>query len=239
MPKLTCRAWGITPKWRCRLRVTHSHWGKSLRLQPGESLPTDHCGTVFCVLSHAKVYDFLGLIALPLRLHRKHRVYVEPLPVPLPGEADTDAAQAFSWKPKKGGFSENHELRLYTPGDDLRQLHWKLSAKMSKPIIREPMIPDVGQLVVQLELKGNPGQIDKNLCHLLWLGQTLTEQQIPFELQCLTGEGSENFQITDTHSLQNALRTLLERPLATSGSLPEPVSGVTRLYKLGGDSVEN
>ena len=62
-----------------------------------------------------------------------------------PRHPDLDRYIARAWKPKSGGVCRrNHELRLYRPGDSLNQVHWKLTAKTGKWMIRQPMEPQRG-----------------------------------------------------------------------------------------------
>jgi uncharacterized protein (DUF58 family) len=235
---LDCKSPLITPAWGCRVQVTNLITGKTHRLRPGDLLPTEHCGTLLCKISRPRVCDYLGLFCLPLHCQREHRVIVEPRQVPMENPWEADADTAFSWKPKKDGFSENHELRLYAPGDSLRQIHWKLSAKTGKLIIREPMVPDPGRVLVQLELKGSADQLDRLLGRCLWLSRRLLEQGIPFELLCLSGQGAESFRVDTAAALEQAMDTLLQRPVALTGALPELTEAVTKQYIIGGAADE-
>lgn len=233
-----CVSMGIAPQWSCRILVKHGITGKCKRLRPGAPLPTDRSGVLFCTLKRVRVYDYLGLFALPLSHPKKLRVVVEPKPLPIPNQEEADADSVFSWKPKNGGFSENHELRLYVPGDSLRQIHWKLSAKTGKLIIREPMIPDTGKVLVTVVLKGNPEELERLLGRTLWLGQRLTEQQIPFELMSLTSAGVQRTAVHTPQALETAMDELLSYAPVQEGTLAPPTEMFTHQYQLGGEPDE-
>ena len=68
-----------------------------------------------------------------------------------------------------GGFSEIHDLREYRPGDSLHEIHWKLSAKTDKLIVREAEEPDLGLVVLSFDFSGTRTQLDSTLRQLLWL----------------------------------------------------------------------
>ncbi len=235
---ISCKSPLITPHWRCKIQATHLITGKTLRLRPDQALPTDHCGALLCTLSRPRVCDYLGLFSLPLHCQREYRMVVAPQPVPLEKPSEADADTVFAWKPKNGGFSENHELRLYAPGDSLRQIHWKLSAKTGKLIIREPMVPDPGRVLVQLTLKGSQDKIDRLLGQTLWLGRRLLEQGVPFELVSLTGQGVESLRVDTEENLEQAMDTLLQRPACVAGTLPELTELATKQYIIGGAADE-
>lgn len=233
-----CTGKGITSQWGCRVLVTHSITGQRKRLRPGAFVPTDRSGILLCTLTRARVCDYLGLFSLPLRGQRKFRVVVEPKPIPIPNKEDADADSVFAWRPKNGGFSENHELRLYAPGDSLRLIHWKLTAKTGKLIVREPMIPDPGKVLVKLTLKGNARELERLLGRTLWLGQRLTEQQIPFDLLSLTGDGVRRAAVSSAQSLELAMDELLGSTPVEAGTVPVPAEAFTRQYTLGGEPDE-
>lgn len=233
-----CVSKGITPQWSCRIIVRHGITGKRKRLRPGAPLPTDRSGMLLCTLTRVRVYDYLGLFALPMIGSKKLRVVVEPKPLPIPNRQEADADCVFSWKPKNGGFSENHELRLYVPGDDLRQIHWKLSAKTGKLIIREPMIPDSGKVLVTVVLKGTPEELERLLGRTLWLGQQLTGQQIPFELMTLTAAGVQRTAVYTPEALEPAMDELLSHAPVQEGTLEPPAELFTHQYILGGEPDE-
>lgn len=232
--RFRCVGKGITPQWSCRVRITHAITGQRKKLRPGALLPTDRSGVLFCTLTRVRIYDYLGLIGLPLRGQRKFRVVVEPNPIPISNEEDADADNVFAWRPKHDGFSENHELRLYVPGDSLRQIHWKLTAKTGKLIIREPMVPDPGKVLVTVVLKGTPEELERLLGRALWLGQRLTEQQIPFELMSLTAAGIHRTTVSSPQSLELAMDALLSHAPVEDGTLEPPAELFTRQYTLGG-----
>lgn len=234
--RCTCK--GITPQWSCRVLVIHGITGKRRRLRPGDQLPTDRSGVLHCRLIRVRVYDRLGLFSLPLRSRKTLKMVVEPKPIPIAHQEQADADAAFSWKPKNGGFSENHELRLYAPGDNLRQIHWKLTAKTGKLIIREPMEPDPGKVLVQLSLKGTPDELERLLGRALWLGRRLVEQHIPFELLSLTGDGVRRAMVHSLQTLELAMDELLSSSPIQEGTPDVPAEAFTQQYTLGGEPDE-
>lgn len=207
------------PPWRCRLTVERPLTGQRWSARMGDLLPTDHCGGLICTVRKARVYDYLGLVSLPIKNILPLRVLVRPRPVSM-RDVELNASQPRSWIPKPGGgYAENHELRLYRPGDSVQQIHWKLSAKTGKLILREPMEPVRGRLLLRLDLMGDQDRLDRKLGQLLWLGGRLLEGELRFQIQALTGDGLECWTVTDQPTLMAAMDALLCRPCAQSGSV--------------------
>lgn len=165
-------------------------------------------------------------------------VTVWPEPLPVSELPSLERFLSVSWQPKPGGgFSENHELRLYRPGDRLNQVHWKLSAKTGKTIVREPMEPTQRRMLVELVLSGTPEELDRKLGRLLWLGGHLLELELSFELRALTGEGEFLWPVASPETLQSAAGRLLRTPAAPLDAEMTCMAAAWR-YRIGGGKDE-
>ena len=127
-------------------------------------LATHHAGAYRCMLEKGSVYDYLGLFRFPLRLPELGELLVLPediQPIDTPSLTQL-TARRYRAKPA-GGFSETHEMRAYHPGDSMRDIHWKLSAKTDSLIVREPIEPVRGQAVLSFDLAGTRDAVDRTL----------------------------------------------------------------------------
>ena len=238
LPQTRCHAFLSMPPWKGRIVAQHAITGEKVLLRRGKTLPTDHCGGWICWMERARVCDYLGLISLPLMVGEDIRIIVEPKPlaVALP---EWDRYLAQSWRPKAGGgFSETHELREYRPGDNVSQIHWKLSAKTGELILREPMEPQEGRRLLRLELRGTAEELDRKMGRLLWLGNGLVEKQMAFEIQALTGNGIEGYFVDGAEDLKKAVDQLLLTPMATEGTLQDRIEAAQWQYEIGGEPDE-
>lgn len=226
------------PPVRCRLSVRHSITGQTEPYKPGESVPTDHCGVLEIRQKRVWVYDYLGLLRLPKRKKSVHALTILPKSVEIPKPPSLERYIAGAWRPKHGGgFAENHDLRLYRPGDDLRQIHWKLAAKTGKLIFREPIEPLRGKVLLTMVLTGDPDTIDQKMGKLLWMGRYLLENGLHHEVRCLTGRGLEAFSVTDEETLLLALCRLLGAPAAKQDIMPDSADAAWQ-YHIGGKENE-
>lgn len=239
VPELRCRSFLPTPPWKCSVMVRSPLHDCQWRLHEGDPLPTDHCGALVCSIRKAKVCDYLGLFSLPLRCCPPSTVLVRPAPVRVERLPELDHQLSHTWVPKPGGgFAENHELRLYRPGDSVQQIHWKLSAKTGSLILREPMEPVRYRVLLRLNLNGSPEELDQKMGQMVWLGQHLLERDIHFEIQSLTGDGIENWYVTNADDLTSAADQLLSRTPACSGSIRDRAEQAAWQYHIGGGTDE-
>lgn len=225
------------PPFRGRLRLKHRITGKTWYYQDKEDLPTDHCGGIEVTAEAVKVCDYLGLFALPSRSREARIILIRPQPIKM--QLQQVPYTARSWQPKPGGgYGENHELRSYRPGDGLNQIHWKLSAKTGGLVIREPVEPRQGLVLLTMDLRGAPEELDRKFGRLLWLGNRLLEEDIRFELRVLTGEGTELFCISEEAGWNRAVNTLLCRKAASEGSLQAQETAASWHCHIGGEPDE-
>ncbi len=220
-----------------KLLVTNKLTGQTWRLGPGEELPSGHCGALEILPYRMWISDYLGLLRIPVWKKQASVMRILPRPIRIEPVPDVERYRSGAWKPKAGGgYSENHELRLYRPGDQLRQVHWKLSAKTGKLILREPMEALRGRAVVTLALTGTPDQLDEKLGKLLWLGNYLLSREIPHVICCMTGRGMETYVVTNALELRRAIRKLLGAGMAESPVVP--AQQASWRYHIGGDGDE-
>ena len=227
-----------TPPFKGRIRFHRITTGDTWVKKREDMLPTEHCGGIAMEPVRVWVCDYLGLFSFPVRKRSSAFTVIRPKPLPLPEQPDLSKFLAHAWRPKSGGgYSENHELRLYRPGDSLNQVHWKLTAKTGKLILREPMEPVRGQVLVTMHLRGDAPALDRKFGQLLWLGNYLLERNIRFELTVLTGEGVFSQSVTDHQLLTEAIDILLHRPPAEADTQLPTIFAAWQ-HHVGGDGFE-
>ena len=227
------------PLFRGRLVRRNLITGEKGRHNPKHPLPTAHCGAVRVTAEKVRVCDYLGLFALPVRKVASRNVIVRPVPVALDTLPDLSRYIAGSWRPKfGGGYAENHELRLYRPGDSLNQVHWKLSAKTGQLILREPMEPNRGLVLLTMDLSGTPGSLDRKFGRLLTVSRMLIESELRHEIRVLTADGPVCCPVSNETELTAAVDRLLCCPAAKEGTILDAAFGASWQFHIGGDADE-
>lgn len=227
------------PPHRSKIRITKPITGERWTLKPGDKLPTDHCGGLQAELHKPRVCDYLGLFRFKVRKINKQTFLVLPEPIRMEVPPDLKRYLAQRWRPKSGGgYAENHEIRQYHPGDNLNQIHWKLSAKVGDLMLREPMEPERGLMLLTMDLCGTPSELDIKCGQLLWLSKWLLEQQIIFDIRVLTGNGVENWTVRDEWDLHKCMETLLCTPFVSEGSIRDRSFTAAWRHHIGGEQNE-
>lgn len=221
---------------KSKIRIVKPITGESWILKPGEKLPTDHCGGLQAELHKPKVCDYLGVFRFRVRKTTGQTFLVMPEPLNIEVPPDLTRYLAQRWRPKPGGgYAENHEIRQFHPGDNLNQIHWKLSAKVGDLMLREPMEPERGLMLLTMDLSGSSTELDIKFGELLWLGNWLLERGITFDIRVLTGNGIENWLIRDECNLGKCIESLLCSPYTNEGSIRDRSFTAAWRHHIGGE----
>lgn len=196
---LRIRVWNATPcisgRIRARLTVENTLTGQREEehftftasshpqvLEHQLSSPT--CGQVVCRLDKLWVSDYLGIFSLPLSRRRRQEAAVFFWPsvagVDLAvQEGNMPDAQGERYSQRKPGDdpTELFALREYREGDRLSRIHWKLSQKMGKPLVKELGLPIADHLFFLLDLNGTGVEADTLLDAFATLSHFLAERE--------------------------------------------------------------
>ncbi len=225
------------PPIRWKFLAYEGFSGKRLTFAGNAPFLADHCGSISVCLKHSYIYDYLGLFRFPKGRKERQTLLVLPNPVPVSHCPGLKKYLAAAWKPKPGGgFSENYDLREYRPGDDLRQIHWKLAAKTGKAILREPTVPVRGKLVLSMAIQGSPEELDRKFGRLVYLADYFLSMELPFEICYGAGDKYGSFSVQTEQNFHRALLAMLQLPLTESDTVP--VTNAAWHYAIGGEPCE-
>ena len=180
-------------------------------------LPTSLCGTLCCRITRFECRDMLGIFAWKRKCPEE--IYCTVLPEAkepdTPIHVDAALQTPARLKPKYGGgYSEEHDLREYRPGDTINSIHWKLSSKMDEVIVREPLVRENQEVFVVL---ARVGAKDRGLEVLYWLSDALCELEVPHTIVAnrLYSVGNQQEAI---HALCGILSTPIVEPCSYDAS---------------------
>lgn len=191
--------------------------------------------------------DPLGLFGYREQRATEGLLVVHPRPVPLPRVRPPAAGVVVTSRIRRrhqGDSSDFAGVREYTPGDDLRRIHWKVTAKRGKLTVVEYESGEANNVTVALDLfpRYHAGEGDE---HTLEYGVTLAASVAS---QCLrqgaefslVAEGSESYSLRSLISERAELVVMdaLARVRADAPrSLPETLLGLENWIPRGSGMV--
>ncbi len=123
-------------------------------------------GTYPVGVKSVSVTDFLGLFTITYPMTTQVRLTAMPRILPL----DLLMADLQKKDPKNTLFSvsklqelPDYESRPYCPGDQLKYIHWKNSAKTGGLLVRKQMPEELFETVIIMDLSPIPGEMDIRL----------------------------------------------------------------------------
>ena len=232
-------------RFRCRLPIPPVSWkylvqlpytDACIKVKPWQTLTANHCGCMEVELVKAWKYDFLGLFRWPLCKKTRQKIWIYPKEIQIETIPSLKKILIPRWKAKGSGFAENYDLRPYRPGDSLRQIHWKLSAKIGKIIYREAIVPVHSIPIITMIFGGELSEIDEKLGKFMYLSKFLLHKELTHELHCLSAEGLKIYRIVNETELYQVITQLLHATRTESKQIPY-VRAVWK-YHIGGEADE-
>jgi len=127
-----------------------------------------NAGQISVILKKIRVCDIFGLFCLSQKVccEKNGLIYPETYDVKITMENQEEIngdGERYSQTKKGQDVNELFALREYTPGDEIRKIHWKLSAKQGKLVVRDFALPMEEPVFLLLEIsndkKGNSDEI--------------------------------------------------------------------------------
>ena len=175
----------------CRVRSTHWMTHETGEWETGGeetfSVNCAHCGTLRIKADGIQARDWLGLACFSCKAADSASLLVLPGLYPVRVHlSDLHSAPRQEENPgqirRDGLETENGGVRDYAPGDPVRRIHWKLSAKTDRVLVREEERPLTGYVLLLLETAGYdvaPEEMDGAAEALLSVSRSMTESGIP------------------------------------------------------------
>jgi len=153
------------------------------------------------------------------------------MPAPVRPAHVTSLPRGIVFYPKPGGgFSEDYDLRPYRDGDQLRNVHWKVSAKADSLMVREPLIPPPHRRLVEASYWGGARERDLILGRLRWISNYLLSWDMPYYVRI--GKDGPVAEITEPRDLTSFIRRTLDGSHNVSPPVTSAPSSFEWVFKI-------
>lgn len=159
---------------------------QQITLQAG----SDYCGRLKISAAKVLAYDCFGLCGIPCKLNAVGYMTVqpdtfEPAVTLIPNANSVEDSDVYSQERPGNDLTETYQIREYVPGDSPRQVHWKLSNKFDRLIVRDPALPIIRNVLIFWERTGESEDrdaIDAQAEIIVSLCKGLLDQSIQFTI---------------------------------------------------------
>lgn len=149
-------------------------------------ISSNYCGVVEGKIDGFWVSDLLHLVKIKNENTKDGQVVIYPGVSGEEEEAVTDMVAGFCLEEESNNrgmdFNPDYEIREYIPGDDLKAIHWKLTAKQGKLMVRERLAAGHNKVNVVLELTLDRDVNEKLLHSLNSVCKNFLLTEFPVEL---------------------------------------------------------
>ena len=202
----------------------------------------DYCGRTRIEVKTITIYDCFGLIGIRCKGNAVCYMTVQPdtfeTSVTLRLlENGSDDSDLYSQERAGNDLTETFQIREYVQGDSQRQIHWKLSSKFDRLIVRDAALPIVRSVLVFWERTGgsdNPERIDAQAETIVSLCKGLIDASMQFTV----GWNDTDRNICIMHEIHDMdeLVAVIPRLLRATGS-KDSLSGAGLLVQTRSDAL--
>ena len=203
---------------------------------------SEYCGRLRVWVPQVVLYDCFGIFGVRCKCNAVTHSTVqaetfEPVVVLVPNPSSTDDSESYSQERPGSDLTDTFQLREYVPGDSPRQIHWKLTNKFDKLIVRDPGLPISKNVLLFWERTGesnDPARIDAQAEVVISLCRSLVDMGIQFTV----GWNDTDRNLCITHQIRemDEFVGIIPRLLRATGT-NEGVSGAGLLMQTRSDAL--
>lgn len=200
--------------------VIHTSLAAHNSMKIKRNIISQYCGKLTVQLDRILIYDYLGIFVLPKKLNLLSDIYVLPLTIqldtPIDSHTNYNVENSTYSKIKSGNdSSEIFDIRDYREGDRLRNIHWKLSSRLDKLMVKEFSLPLDNSVMILFDLiTAENALIDTQIEAVVSISRFLLENQIYHSIEWYDGRSSKFDETVVEQS--DDLAILLNHVLAAS-----------------------
>ncbi|MBR3277498.1 MAG: DUF58 domain-containing protein [Lachnospiraceae bacterium] len=171
---------------------------------------TSHCGAYSYRLTRIEIYDLFGFFHANKNINKDNEYLVRPVPSMPEVMPDMYGFKARNLRKAKQPYTEIYDIREYQTGDPVRSIHWKMSAKKDKLMVKEPLEEYGGHSRVLLKLTSDRDKLDLHLGQILFTSRFFIEHETAHKIRVIPPDRSEvAFDIESEADLERAIAAIL------------------------------
>ncbi len=171
---------------------------------------TSHCGSYSYKMPKIDIYDLFGFFHFSKTIDKDSEIVVKPVPAMPERMPDMCGFKAKSLRKAKQPNTEIYDIRDYQMGDPVKSIHWKMSAKKDKLLVKEPLEEFGGHSRVILKLTSDRDVLDLHLGQILFTSRFFIEHETPHKIRVIPPDRSEiAFDVESESDLQRAIYMIL------------------------------
>lgn len=174
------------------------------------AVDTSHCGCFSYRMTKLEIFDLFGFFRITKNISRENEVLIKPVPLMPDVMPDMFGFKAKNLRKSKQPHSEIYDIREYQTGDPVKSIHWKMTAKKDKMMVKEPLEEYGGHSRVILQLTDDRDLLDVHLGQVLFTSRFYLDHEIAHLIRVIPPDRSEvAFNVESEADLERAMGLIL------------------------------
>lgn len=149
-------------------------------------LVSKYCGLIQVKIEQIEYTDLLGLVSVRLDMPAMGEVAILPKEERCTAEQKSGfqagISEAEESLAKGHDFAEVTDMREYRPGDRIKDIHWKLTAKKEELMVKERTSVAQSQVILMLDLSGDGSDITEIMRLAYGLTKSFLQEYVPVRI---------------------------------------------------------
>lgn len=190
---------------------------------------TKHCGSYTYKITKMRIYDVFGFFHTVKRINKDCEFLIRPQPSIPEVMPDMFGFKAKNLRKSKATGSDIYDIRDYQPGDPVKTIHWKMSAKKDKLLVKEPLEEYGGHSRLLMRLTHDRDQVDLHLGQIIFTSRYFIEHEVSHKIRIIPPNSREvSFDVESETDLAKAVTAILRMRIPDEDEveeiMPEEVS---------------
>lgn len=180
-------------------------------------IPVDssHCAVLRYTVASAKICDMFGLFAIRKKSVAVAETCVFPKPINPDVMPDFSNLNAKQLKKSNDPYTEIYDVRDYMTGDLPKHIHWKISAKKDKLLVKEAQEEILTNSNIYLHVDDDLDKFDYEAGILVFLSEYLLNREMEHKVCAVFDDVySKTFDIKTKRDMDQAVLTVLKTKLS-------------------------
>ncbi len=187
-----------------------------------KSLSFDKSGTYNFSIKSVRIFDLLGIFSKNIRVKSDGEIIIKPdirTDYHNPFIGRNRSLQDFSLFSRYDESGDMAGVKDYVIGDNVKLIHWKLTGKLNKPVLKEYLVNDGRKILLIVDSRVSNEKFDDLIDEFFSFSSSLLEYEYFHHLAWLDADTPEISEVSSGYKLSAAIKEFMKASSSDKNAL--------------------